>query len=85
MMLAIRFSFRLPDGRIVSGPVQGAGGFIRSLEYLRAQQQNLRDGYPLPIYEPQPGCVAVYPQFSVMDNGPVEIVDLREAEIVGET
>lgn len=80
-----RFSFYLVDrattpiARIVSGPVQGAGGLFISYERLLGCARLSQEGRPHGLYEPAPGCVHVFPAFSALGNGDPVLVDLRQA------
>lgn len=62
--------FRLTGvGFDVAGPVQGNGGPVQRLGQLQAAQRNALEGAPTGLYEPRPGHVCVYLDFSAMDNG----------------
>jgi hypothetical protein len=74
-----RFSFTLPDGSTVVGPVRGAGGFVSSELRMLAAERCARIGRPTGIYEPRPGFVAVYPDFSARDDGAPVFVKLASA------
>lgn len=76
-----RFTFKAPDGRILRGPVQGAGGFVQRLADLQMAQRLASEGRRLPCYEPKPGCVHVYPRATAESNGKPVTVDLRKVEI----
>lgn len=62
--------------------MQGNGGLVTSLPVLLAQQRLAREGRPLGIYEPEPGCVCVFPDFNAHDNGRRVIVPIKSAIIV---
>lgn len=78
--MAARFEFQLATGASVVGPVRGAGGFISTEARLLAAERNARSGRPTGLYEPRPGCVAVYPRYSAAGDGEPEIVSLTETE-----
>jgi len=63
-----RFRFSGP-GLDVTGPVQGNGGLVPSLARLEQQQRLAADGLSLGVYEPEPGHVCVFPDYSGSDNG----------------
>ena len=72
---AVRFRFVLRTVRgvalhVVEGPVQGAGGFVSRLADLEAQRALNALGRPLTIYEPDPGHVEVFPEYTAESNGP---------------
>ena len=62
--------FRLTGaGFDVTGPVQGNGGPVQRLGQLQAAQRCALEGSPTGLYEPRPGHVCVYPDFTATDNG----------------
>lgn len=73
-----RFFIRAADGGFVSGCVQGAGGILASgfgggstpLERLQTDARRAAQGLRLSVYEPAPGHVRVYPEYSAAGNGP---------------
>lgn len=67
-MSVIRFRFQGP-GIDVSGPVQGSGGLIKSLARLEQQQRLAAKGKPLGVYEPEPGHVCVFPDYTGSEDG----------------
>lgn len=79
-----RFRFVGP-GVDVTGPVQGNGGLVPSLARLEQQQRLAREGLPLGVYEPAPGFVCVFPDYSGSENGrrvhvPIAIVSIEQVE-----
>ncbi|HEY1956738.1 MAG TPA: hypothetical protein VGH28_14055 [Polyangiaceae bacterium] len=80
---ATRFRIRTTSGAIVEGPVQGSGGVIASIARLHAAQRCAVAGRPTGLYEPESGCVAVYPEFNAWSNAPTSetIVSLVGAAI----
>ncbi len=79
-----RFRFVGP-GVDVTGPVQGAGGLVTSLGCLERQQRLASAGRPLGVYEPSPGFVCVFPDYSGSENGrrvhvPIAIVSIEQVE-----
>ena len=63
-----RFRF-VGEGLDVVGPVQGNGGLVPSLARLEQQQRWAAEGLPLGVYEPEPGCVCVFPDYNGSHNG----------------
>lgn len=73
----------LPDGRTFEGPIQGNGGKLgdgtaymgdelatgAAIDQIRKVQRLHADGRPTGIYEPQPGHVAIYPDWSGFGDG----------------
>lgn len=83
--MADRFTFRMSDGAIVEGVVQGNAGFLarpHGVGRLRLDMLKARNGHRLSCYEPKPGHVAVYPQMNAHGDGPHQYVDLREVAFV---
>jgi hypothetical protein len=74
--MTARFEFTLDDVSRVTGHVRGAGGMIGSVSRLDAAAQLARDGRPHGLYEPEPGCVAVYPDYSAVGDGEPYVVSL---------
>ena len=75
--MTMRFEFTLDDGAArVTGPVRGAGGMVRSALDLDAATRLARIGRRHGLYEPQPGTVAVYPDYSAASDGPPYVVSL---------
>ena len=73
-----RWRFTLDNGSTVTGVVQGSGGFIRGPATRLTRAIRLaRQGRDTGLYEPRPGCLAVYPHFSAASDGPMTTVDLR--------
>jgi hypothetical protein len=75
-----KFRFTGP-GIDVTGPVQGNGGFVSSLAVLQKQQELAKYGFPLGIYEPFPGQVVVFPEFTAKDDGSPVYVELDSVSI----
>jgi hypothetical protein len=72
---AARFAFRVPTGT-VTGAVQGNGGIVSSLARLLAAKKLAGAGRAHGLYEPAPGCVQVFPDYSVAGNGEAVVVAL---------
>lgn len=70
-----RFIFRLENGEIVIGPVQGAGGFASKAMMMAAKRQASED-YRMCLYEPQAGHVAVFPEYTYAGNGTRRVVPI---------
>lgn len=86
------FRATLADGRVVVGPIRGRGGNIgasyshlpreeREVEALRRVEalQRVHARWPrraLPVFEPERGCVAMYPAFSCESDGEGVVVPL---------
>jgi hypothetical protein len=80
--MVARFTFLLADGTTVTGPVQGSGGFVSTQARLVAQQRLAAAGRELGVYEPAPGCVAVFPAYAAAGNGEPVIVPLASLVVV---
>lgn len=77
------------------GPIHGSGGVIGAgathltakeqqryaLERLRRQVKLANAREPLHVFEPRPGCVALYPKYGAAEDGPQVIVSLRGARV----
>ncbi len=82
-MMAVRIKATLATGETITGPIMGNGGMVGSgalchgaksagrqaLRSLRVAQSRAADGLHLPIFEPSPGHVAIYPDFSAATDG----------------
>lgn len=82
-MIAVKIRAELADGKVHVGPIMGNGGMIGSstlhvgrelaerqaLYVLRLCQDRVADGRGLPVFEPKPGHVAIYPHFSASTDG----------------
>lgn len=80
----------LADGREFEGPIQGNGGKLgdgtaymgqelatgAAIDQIRKVQRLHADGRPTGIYEPQPGHVAMYPDWSGWGDGQPVIIPL---------
>jgi hypothetical protein len=78
-MSALRIRFTFLDGSgSVTGPVQGAGGIIDSVERLDAAARLSAAGREHGLYEPEPGSVACYPDYSAKGNGEEYVILLSE-------
>jgi hypothetical protein len=91
-MHATVFECHSPAGELLArGPIQGNGGKLGyacshlpakqrdkvSLDTLLASQHILaRKGHQGRLYEPKPGCIAVYPQYCAAGDGPSVAVPL---------
>ena len=93
-MIAVRIKAELATGLTIVGPIMGNGGMVGSgalchgaesasrqaMRSLRAAQDRAADGLHLPIFEPKPGHVAIYPDYSAATDG-----DRIEIPLVGTT
>ena len=70
-----RFSFVLPSGVTVVGPVQGNGGMVDAARIVAAARM-AASKRPHGLYEPAPGCVAVFPEYCAAGNGEPVIAPL---------
>ena len=61
-MSVTRYRIVPARGKPVVGVVQGAGGAV---------VERAANGYRLDVYEPEPGCVLVYPRYSARGFGAV--------------
>ena len=91
----VRFRITAADGTVTVGPVHGSGGLIcagtshltfgereqHALRRLKRQAELAEEGRELGIYEPEPGCCAMKPEFSAESDGPVVPVPLKGATI----
>lgn len=82
MIAPLRFRFDLGGGQVVEGVVRGAGDMVHHADRMRQQCRRARNGRRLGVYEPTPGCVAVYPEYTAASDGPVTIVPA--ASFIGE-
>lgn len=74
-----RFRFLLKNGSMVDGPVQGSGGFVTSARVLESMHGRAKRGEPLErVYEPEKGCIAVFPGYSSSGNGARHLVRLKD-------
>ncbi len=81
---AYRFLLKLADGRYVAGPIQGSGGVLtrQCLPWLLESIDRAQQGEPLGMYEPQPGHVCMFPDYSAEGQGVRLIADLRGAHVI---
>ena len=91
--MIVRFRVTMPNGRIIVGPIHGSGGMSGSgalhaglsfaqkhaLAAIRQAQRLARRGRRTHVYEPEPGCVAVYPDYCAAKNGHAAPVPLLES------
>ena len=77
-----RFRLTLANGRTVTGPVQGAGGVVSDLERMKRAIRLAKEGRDTGLYEPRPGHVDVFPEFSAQGDGPRVAVDLARVRSV---
>lgn len=90
---AIKFKAVLHDGTILTGPIMGNSGMLcagihdtdmaKRVALDRIDQAKRLDsqGYRGPgIHEPEPGCVAIYPDFSAKGDGEPVAVPLLGTE-----
>lgn len=82
-MIAVKIRAELADGKVHVGPIMGNGGMMGSgalhvgreraeaqaLRVLRLCQDRVADGRELPVFEPKPGHVAIYPDFCAATDG----------------
>ena len=85
MAMTDRFTFRMNDGAIIEGVVQGHARFLErphGVGRLRLDMLKARNGHRISCFEPKPGHVAVYPELTAHHNGPHQYVDLRAVAFV---
>ena len=78
------FRFKLADGRVVVAPAHGAGGLFRGAHGAKQIRRAIRAaeaGEPTGYYEPKPGHMLVWPQYSFADNGPEMVIPLAGATV----
>jgi len=78
------FRFKLADGRVVVAPAHGAGGLFRGThgeKQIRRAIRAAEAGDPTGYYEPKPGHMLVWPQYSFADNGPEMNIPLAGATV----
>lgn len=75
-----RFRITNRHGSIV-GVVQGAGGPVQYIDHLRKAIRQANRGRDTHLYEPAPGHVVVYPDYSAKSNGPSVAVNLKGATV----
>ena len=78
------FRFKLADGRVVVAPAHGAGGLFRGTHGAKQIRRAIRAaaaGEPTGYYEPKPGYMLVWPQYSFADNGPELLIPLAGATV----
>ena len=83
-MNTVKFKCTLRSGEVVVGPIMGNGGYLGascshlSIERQREAASNIlsvvrvrlnNDGEQRRIYEPEPGCCAVYPDDCAATQG----------------
>jgi hypothetical protein len=68
------------DGTPITGRVQGSGGLLVGVAGL-ARLAYASDSRRFAGYEPAPGHVCVYPEWTPADNGPPVTVNIRGAKI----
>lgn len=80
----------LADGHVFEGPIQGNGGKLgdgtaylgaeratgAAIDQIRQVQRLHANGRPTGVYEPQPGHVALYPDWNGWGDGPPVAVPL---------
>jgi hypothetical protein len=85
------YRFKLADGRVVVGAVQGSGGVIggRSVaeatdgvRRLRVAIKRAEEGERTGIYEPKPGHACLYPEYSFASQGPRISIPLVGATVM---
>ena len=79
-MSVTRYRITFPDGSGVVGAVHGAGGLLDGMPGLKrlwAAARGARHG----CYEPKPGHVLVYPDFSAASNGPEYHTEILGARV----
>lgn len=68
-MSAQRFTFKLADGRTITGVVQGSGGLVQHLQRVKFAVAQASRGRDTSFYEPKKGYVRVYPHYSSSSSG----------------
>lgn len=90
--MVVRIKATLADGRSFEGPIQGSGGKLGSgalhAGYVHAVNEAMKRlagatrlaarGRSTGIFEPESGCVAIYPEFSAESDGERVIVPLKD-------
>jgi len=89
--MVIRFKAELRDGSVVVGPIRGNAGMVgdgivrvlgeseaRWLATLRIDiaKNRVKESRPTGLYEPEPGCVAIYPDYSATGDGDPVVIPL---------
>ena len=81
--MTIRIRAELSDGQVLVGPIMGNGGMLGSgalycgidaaerqaLRALGLNRLRVSTGKPLSIFEPSPGHVMIYPDYSPASDG----------------
>lgn len=79
------FRVTTPDGTTLVGPIRGSGGMLPAdsagLEVLARESRRAKAGKLLLIYEPKPGCIAVFPDAGRESEGAEVAVPLAGARI----
>jgi len=90
-METIKFKAVLPDDTELIGPIRGNAGMVgdgivrvlgeseaRWLATLRIDiaKDRVKDSRPTELYEPEPGCVAIYPDYSEEGDGDPVVIPL---------
>ena len=82
-MTVVKIRAELANGEVYVGPIMGNGGMIGSgalhagyklagkqaSRMIRLCQDCVVDGRDLPVFEPRPGHVAIYPDFCAETDG----------------
>jgi hypothetical protein len=80
-----KFTLKLADGSVVTGAIHGSGGIIRGergAERIRKSIKLADDGRDLGVYEPRPGHVRMYLNYTAAESGGPIDVDLRQASLL---
>lgn len=90
----VRIRAELETGEVLTGPVMGNGGMVGSgamhagrglaarqaLHTLRIAKLRATEGRRLQIFEPAPGCVAIYPDHGPASDGERVVIPLAGTE-----
>lgn len=80
MSIATVYTITPLNGAPVTGRVQGSGGFLVGVAGL-ARLAYASDSGRFAGYEPAPGHVCVYPDWTPASNGPGVAVNIRGARV----
>lgn len=72
----VRFEAMVSDGSTVVGTIQGWGGRLErdAMRRLAIAQRRAAEGRPTLLFEPEPGCVAMYPHETAQSQGESVVV-----------
>ena len=93
----VKIRATLKTGEVLTGPVMGCGGMIgggamhagrdlAALRELRVAKLRAAEGQRLQIFEPAPGCIAIYPDHGPACDGKRVVIPLdgTEFSVAGE-